>query len=89
MMEKLKGHDFDLLERIFRSQKVSSVFLIEKLKQHGELTVEEIEEIVDIISDELMQYGLMENYEPNEYGRVVDDLLGKVNMMSPRHYAES
>jgi hypothetical protein len=63
--------------------------LLSKLKTHNKLVSEEVEKIVDIVSDEFMQYGLEENSEPNEYGKEVDDLLGKINMLSPRHYAES
>mgnify|MGYP000405973695 CR=1 FL=1 len=42
------------------------------------LSDEEAQELSLILCDELVEKGLEEDYEPNEYGRKLDEIIGKI-----------
>jgi hypothetical protein len=79
MIVKLKRCDIDLLEKIFENQQLTDITLLEKVRNFEKVNNEDIENIIDVISDELMQYGFEKDYEPNKYGLQLEDLLDKVN----------
>lgn len=45
----------------------------------GTLTTGEIEELCSLISNEFMLNGITESFEPNDYGKELEDLLDAVN----------
>lgn len=45
----------------------------------GMLTTDEIEELCNLISNEFMLNGITESFEPNDYGKELEDLLDAVN----------
>lgn len=45
----------------------------------GLLSFDEIELICDLISNEMMQGGINENFEPNDYGKELELLLDIIN----------
>jgi hypothetical protein len=78
-MIKLSKDDIDILEKIFKNQQLTDITLLERVRNFEEVNNEDIENIIDVISDELMQYGFEKDYEPNKYGLQLEDLLDKVN----------
>jgi hypothetical protein len=45
----------------------------------GTLTTDEIEELCSLISNEFMLNGITESFEPNDYGKELEELLDAVN----------
>jgi hypothetical protein len=76
---RLRKPDVTLLEKVLQSQQVTDITLLGKVRNFNEVNNEDIENIIDVISDELMQYGFEKDYEPNKYGLQLEDLLDKVN----------
>ncbi|MDR1432955.1 MAG: hypothetical protein LBI61_01260 [Puniceicoccales bacterium] len=76
---KLKSSDMEFLEKIFKNQKKVDMTLLNKIKNFAEVSRDNITGVIDVISDELMEYGFSENSEPNEYGLKVENLLDKIN----------
>ncbi|MDR0742447.1 MAG: hypothetical protein LBE98_03215 [Puniceicoccales bacterium] len=79
MIIRLRKPDVTLLEKVLQSQQVTDITLLGKVRNFNEVNNEDIENIIDVISDELMQYGFEKDYEPNKYGLQLEDLLDKVN----------
>jgi len=76
MNKPLNIHQQNLIIRLFDDSYRQS--LAEKAIM-GMLTSDEIEELCGLISNEFMLNGITENFEPNDYGKKLEDLLDAVN----------
>ena len=45
----------------------------------GTISIQEIELFCELVSNEFMMKGVKETYEPNEYGKELEELLDVVN----------
>jgi len=76
MNKPLNIHQQNLIIRLFDDSYRQS--LAEKAIM-GMLTSDEIEELCGLIFNEFMLNGITENFEPNDYGKKLEDLLDAVN----------
>ncbi len=77
MNKQITNHIFDKLIEIVkrRSPELLSFSFFIPPKP---LTEEEREAIREVLADEFCEFGLKENFEPNDYGIFIDDLIGKL-----------
>jgi hypothetical protein len=63
LREKLNGSDAELLENVINET----------------LARNDVQRVCELINNEFLMKGIEEDYEPNEYGRELENLLDKVN----------
>ena len=78
MNELLNFHQKNLIITLCSDGDVSKRSLAEKAI-NGMLTSDEVEELCNLISNEFMLNGITENFEPNDYGKELENLLDAVN----------
>lgn len=81
--DKVMAYEFtsrqrDLIEKVCGASNLAPRHLAEKVFA-GSLSFDEIEQICDLISNEMMQNGIDENFESNNYGRELELLLDIIN----------
>jgi len=67
-----------IIRSIINNASPENIDLIEKAT-NGTLSTDEIDEMCDLISKEFMMNGINEDFEPNNYGRALEDILDIVN----------
>ncbi|AJJ09332.1 hypothetical protein CH64_3325 [Yersinia rohdei] len=78
MNENLNRHQQNLITALCNISEASKQSLAEKAIAET-LILNELEELCSLISNEYMLNGITENFEPNDYGRELEDLLDIVN----------
>ena len=66
-----------LLRQVVRRRRTAILPLVDLLGSRR-LTTEEREDLREVLADELMDFGLQPDSEPNSYGRQLDDLIGRL-----------
>ncbi|WP_374440005.1 hypothetical protein [Pseudomonas panipatensis] len=67
-----------LLLRLARAAGVAKLSLAEKSIAE-DVSIDDVEELCELISNEFMMNGIEENFEPNSYGLELEALLDAVN----------
>jgi hypothetical protein len=62
-----------------RAKSTSSGKLLFEQVLTGKLPVSDIQAVCEMINDEYLMKGIKENYDPNEYGSELEQLLDVVN----------
>ncbi|CAI0911993.1 hypothetical protein [Serratia quinivorans] len=78
MSETLSLRQKNILSNLCNSHDVSNVLLVKKITD-GSLTSSDIEELCKIISNEFMLNGITKDFEPNDYGVELEEILDFVN----------
>jgi hypothetical protein len=78
MITSLTDDQLRLLLELCRSAGPLQLGLAEKL-MNEKISPLEIDELCELISNEFMMNGIEESFEPNEYGRELENLLDSVN----------
>ena len=71
----ISNNDKEFLERVLFDEDRGDLVAI----LSNELTTEEVDDICETINDQFIKCGLLDNYEPNQYGLELEELLDKVN----------
>ena len=74
----LSDEESALLLRLARAAGVSKLSLAEKSIAE-DVSIDDVEELCELISNEFMMNGIEENFEPNSYGLELEALLDAVN----------
>lgn len=74
---RLSKEMFDLLLDVIQRREPRLLGLPFFSQERG-LTDEEREDLREVLADELCEVGLKANDEPNKYGLLIDDLIGKL-----------
>lgn len=74
---RLSRQEKELLHQVIERRASSLIRVVQELEKE-KLTTEEREALRGILADELSDHGLKEDWEPNEYGRRIDDLIGRL-----------
>lgn len=78
MNELFNFHQKNLIITLCSDGDASKRSLAEKAI-NGILTSDEVEELCNLISNEFMLNGITESFEPNDYGKELENLLDAVN----------
>ena len=78
MSTSLTDHQLQLLLKLCRSAGPLQLSLAEKLVNE-KISPNERDELCELISNEFMMNGIEESFEPNDYGRELENLLDAVN----------
>lgn len=70
-MKKLNKNDLDILNSV-----IHKIYFTEDIL--ADFTDKQINDLRDLLGDELMINGFEENYDINEYGKVLEDLIDKL-----------
>jgi hypothetical protein len=78
-MEKRRwnSNDAELLQQVVAARAPDLLPLLEGIG-HRQLSIEEREALRGALAYELTATGLQENDEPNQYGREIDELIGRL-----------
>jgi len=76
-MIKLSDNSLFLLKRCLQKHKPSLLAAIEE-SGNLEYGIEFYNELRQIVGDELISEGFNKNYEPNEYGLMLEDLIDEI-----------
>lgn len=76
MTNKLTSRQVEIIEGIF-----DDITLGEFVKKidNNQLSFAEIDQVCLVMNDEFLMKGILADYEPNEYGREIEDILDIVN----------
>lgn len=74
----LTGEQAKLLMDICRSAGRHSLCIAEKL-MNSSISSNETDELCELISNEFLLNGIQEDFEPNDYGEKLEELLDAVN----------
>ena len=69
-----------LLDNVISKRRPDLIPITESLFNY-DLKAEQINMLQDVISDELVEHGFREDDEPNDYGKMLDDLIGYIGML--------
>ncbi|MFT3848683.1 MAG: hypothetical protein QM739_08370 [Propionivibrio sp.] len=78
MTIELTDRQREILQKLLLNDKRERKYLFNKLA-NGQLTNLDIEEFCSLINDVFLMEGLLPNYEPNEYGLELEELLDSIN----------
>lgn len=72
-----KTEDFDYIKKVIDNQYRDALSLLDRLKE-GHADKDDLDLLVDIVSDDFSRNGLDDNDEPNDYGRKIESLIDKL-----------
>lgn len=75
--KRLNLQEMNTLREVISKQRLSLLPIIDSIG-FIPLTTEQREELRVVLSDELVQTGLMENDEPNERGLLIENLIDRL-----------
>ena len=80
-MIKISNNSLTLLKRCLKNQNKTDLIPVIENPGSTEFTAEFYNQLREIVSDEFCDYGLEKNYEPNEYGLNLENLIDEIGRL--------
>lgn len=84
-MMPLSKPELQIVYRLLIETDIPVNHLIDNQLSTRSLTVENVDLLEQIVLDEMYKKGLEKDDEPNNYGRVLDDIVGKIGYYGVNH----
>lgn len=76
-MKRLTDKEANMLREVIERRESSLTSILDHLEHHR-LTPPDREALREVLADELAEYGLDADWEPNQYGLNLDALIGRL-----------